>query len=243
MALVAVHPLGMLTLFVGDGEIGKSTITLDIAARITKGRVWPRFGSDEEEHAPKGSVLIPSKEDEVSAIIRPRLEAAGIDIGRIHTPGYDAPDDPKDFDPIERLDTTAAELERKIVEVGDVRLIIIDPITDFVDKIDMYRDDQVRTLLPPVARIAARHSLAIINIVHLNKKTDHEARYRGMGSIAFRNVSKSSVLFAYSVDVPGQRLMAQEKANLIAEKRTAAFSFRDVRGYGRIDWGQEWGEG
>jgi hypothetical protein len=161
-------PRGMLTQFFGDGEVGKSTVLLDLIARISKGEQWPRFAAQEGKRAPPGSVILLCKEDDIARIIRPRLEAAGADLSKIHMLGYEVADDADEFDPLERLDTTIKELERLIAELGDVVAIGIDPITDYVGDIDMYKDDQVRTLLNPLARIAARHNLAVIFVLHLN---------------------------------------------------------------------------
>jgi hypothetical protein len=235
-------PRGMLTQFFGDGEVGKSTVALDIVARITRGAKWPRFDNQSEaKYAPKGSVIILCKEDDIARIIRPRLEAAGADLSKVRTLGYEVPDDAEEFDPLDRLDTTAKDLDRLIQEIGDVVLILIDPITDYVGDIDMYKDDQVRTLLNPIARMCARRNVAGLFILHLNKKTDQAARHRGMGSMAFRNVSKSSALFAHDPSFPGKRLMAQEKKNLTKEKWTVAFTLRSVPGnpHPKVIWDRE----
>jgi hypothetical protein len=232
-------PRGMLTQIFGDGEVGKSTMALDLVARITRGARWPRFDIQAKTgRAPKGSVIILCKEDDIARIIRPRLEAAGADLSKVHILGYEVPDDAEEFDPLDRLDTTAKDLERLIREIGDVVAILIDPITDYVGDIDMYKDNQVRALLNPIARMCARNNVAVLFILHLNKKTDQAARHRGMGSMAFRNVSKSTLLVAHAPDRHGMRLMAQEKKNLTPEKWTVAFNLRPVAGnpYPKVIW-------
>src|SRR5205823_3028494 len=62
---------GKLTLFAGDPGLGKSQITIDIAARITTGSSWPDDGQ-----APVGNVIILSAEDGIADTLRPRFEAA-----------------------------------------------------------------------------------------------------------------------------------------------------------------------
>ena len=232
----------MITMIYGDGEVGKSTIAIDVAARITRGAEWPQFGDDEKTRTPKGSVLILCKEDDISRVIRPRLEAAGADIKRAHIVGYPNPDSAGDFDPLDRLDGMARELEQQIAKIGDVKLVVIDPITDYVGKIDMYRDDQVRSLLNPLGFIAAKYDLVMLIILHMNKKTDMAARYRGMGSVAFRNVARSTLLVANSLERDGLRLMMLEKANLTPEKKAVAFSIRTAHAQPRIEWERDWQE-
>jgi hypothetical protein len=233
-------PLGMFTLVQGDKEVGKSSVLIDMAARISKGRPWPRFGDDPEERAPLGSVIILCKENDISRIIRPRLEAAGADLSRIHTLGYDVPDNPDEFDLLERLDTNVKELERHVIEIRDVRMIYIDSFTDYLGKIDMNRDDSVRALLNPLGRLASRHDLAIAGVLHFNKKEELSARYRHLGSVAFRNVSQSTLLIANNSGMPGERVMAQEAANLTPIKRAVSFSMRSVGAYHRVVWGRSW---
>jgi hypothetical protein len=70
--------LGKLALVDGDPGLGKSAMTLDLAARISAGKVLP----DRTICRPSGVVLL-SAEDGLADTIRPRLDAAGADVDRI----------------------------------------------------------------------------------------------------------------------------------------------------------------
>lgn len=70
---------GKVALLFGEPGIGKSQVSLDIAARITTGAKWPEGGQ-----APLGNVIILSSEDGLADTVRPRLDAAGADVDRIH---------------------------------------------------------------------------------------------------------------------------------------------------------------
>jgi len=72
-------PLGMVTVLEGDPGLGKSTVMLDLAARLSRGDVMPD-GSPGPEAA---GVVILSAEDDPAHVIRPRLDAAGADVSRI----------------------------------------------------------------------------------------------------------------------------------------------------------------
>ena len=72
-------PLGKLTLIAGDPGLGKSLVTIDIAARVSKGSGFPDGAPCEP-----GDVIILSAEDDAEDTIRPRLDAAGADVSRIH---------------------------------------------------------------------------------------------------------------------------------------------------------------
>lgn len=233
-------PRGAVTLVYGFGGVGKSSMLLDLAARITKGRALPRFGNESEERAPKGTVLMMSKEDDPNIIVRPRAEAAKADISRIQMVGYETPADPDSFDPLDRLDTNVELLAQKVKGIGDVRLIIIDPMTDFTGALDIYRDDQIRSLLTPLSRLAAQHDLAVAMVLHVNKKSDFAAHQRALGGVAFVNVARSAVLVAEDPDDPDRKFVVQVKGNLTAKTgMAAAFRMKTVRAYARIEWEPE----
>src|SRR2546425_13213582 len=67
-------PFGKLTLLVGDPGIGKSRMTLDLAARVSTGTEWPTGG-----RAPLGNVIVLSAEDGVADTIRPSVDTFGGD--------------------------------------------------------------------------------------------------------------------------------------------------------------------
>ena len=69
-------PLGMLTILDGDPGLGKSTVLLDLASRLSRGDLMP---DDSSGPGIMGTVIL-SAEDDVARVIRPRLEAAGADV-------------------------------------------------------------------------------------------------------------------------------------------------------------------
>ncbi len=82
-----------------------------------------------------------SAEDNVKDVIRPRLEAAGADLQRVHVVEAVLGKDGRcpTFD----LQSDLAELKRKVTEIADVALVIIDPITSYMgSKIDFASDDR-----------------------------------------------------------------------------------------------------
>ena len=179
-----------------------------------------------------GEVIILSKEDDVSRIIRPRLEVAKADLSRVHMVGY--PDE-DEFDPMDSLDKNVAALERLIEK--DDRLIVIDPISDFSGKLDLYRDNEIRSLLTPLSRLAAKHNLAVVLILHMNKKTDLTARHRAMAGVAFVNVPRSAVLVAPDPEDAGRKIVVQVKRNLTgATHSAAAFTMESAGAYARLRW-------
>lgn len=156
-----------------------STISL---ARVTTGQPMPQFGDDAPQHrVPRGKVIILSKEDDPGLIIKPRMEAAGADMKRVRTIGRP---NGREFDVMERLDNVMGELEATLASVGGVRAILIDPITDFGGALNLYREEAVRQLLSPLAKLAAQYNIAVINVLHLNKNSNKPVRQRILGSVA-----------------------------------------------------------
>jgi hypothetical protein len=160
--------LGKLGLLVGLPDEGKGQIFADIAARVTKILLWPCG----EGVAPQGNVILLSAEDAPGDTVVPRLAAAGADLDRIEIVSMVVNTDAKER--MFSLATDLALLRRKIAEVGKVKLVLIDPISAYlgVGKIDSFRTTDVRAVLAPVVDLAADLNVAIIGIMHFNKKTD-----------------------------------------------------------------------
>ena len=91
----------------------------------------------------------------------------------------------------ERLFSLVTDLEalrKKIISLGDVRLVIIDPITAYLGfgTVDSFRTGDVRAVLTPLVTLAAEMKVAIIGVMHFNKKMDMtNALLRISDSLAF----------------------------------------------------------
>jgi putative DNA primase/helicase len=204
-------PLRALTLLGGAGGLGKSTFAMRLAADLSRGRLL--------EDGEPGTTLIVSAEDTAAEILRPRAQAADADLERIRH--YHVPLEqggmlvlPGDF----------AEFERVITDVAP-RLVVIDPIVASLDlQVDSHRDQDVRSVLGQLARLADEHELAVLSVVHLNKTPSRDAYFRIGGSTAFYNACRSVLLVTPDPDNPEStdadasaepvfRIVSQHKAN------------------------------
>jgi hypothetical protein len=80
-------------------------------------------------------------------------------------------------------------------QVGDVRLIVIDPITAYLGRTDSHVTADVRSALNPLQVLAADSGAAILMVSHLNKSaSDRSAMNRVTGSGAFVAVCRSAWL-------------------------------------------------
>ena len=136
----------------GEPGTGKSQVSCSITATLTKGAEWPCG----EGRAPIGSVIILSAEDGAADTIVPRLIAAGADRDRVHivsavrNPGGKGQ---RTFN----LQTDIELLERKIAEIGDVALVIVDPVSSYLGKTDSHKNSEVRGVLEPLERHGRAH--------------------------------------------------------------------------------------
>ncbi len=135
------------TLLVGREKLGKSTLTAELAARLSRGTLE---GDLRGTHA---ATLIVTYEDSAGRTIKPRLMAAGADLSRVHRVsaqrdgGADLVTLPADVDSVAAL---AAETE--------ARLVIVDPLSASLGAdVDGHRDQDIRRALAPLVALAANH--------------------------------------------------------------------------------------
>lgn len=109
--------LGAVTVLLGDPGTNKSTLTTEIAARVTTGR--PMFNCTGSPRP--GAALMISAEDDLASTVLPRLEAAGAKMNLVSAPAQ-SPENG-----LLRLPADLAELERHAMD-RRATLIIIDPL-------------------------------------------------------------------------------------------------------------------
>jgi len=215
-------PLGKLTLFAGDPGLGKSLLSLDIAARVTRGAHWP--GPDAAgEPAPLGNVILLSAEDDKADTIRPRLDAAGADVERIVV-----------LDSVrerggERGFTLAdlPILSRAIEDTGGVNLVVIDPLSAYLGGVDSHRNAEVRSRLGPLKALAEARGVAVAAVTHLCKGGGQSALYRAMGSLGFVAAARAYWVLSRDGDDPKRVLMLPGKQNLAPDVGGLAFRVED----------------
>lgn len=173
-------PRGKVTLLAGDPGLGKSFVTMDLAARVTSGADWPDGPAVSRQ---PGSVLVLSAEDDPADTIRPRIEAAGGDPSRVHVVEGVRESDGRELG----LDLAAdvGVMARHLERMERPRLIVIDPISAYLGNVDSHNNAQVRGVLASLARLAMKHGPAVVCVTHLNKNAGGKAVYRTTGSLAF----------------------------------------------------------
>jgi putative DNA primase/helicase len=218
---------GKQTAIAGEPGLGKSQLGIDIGATVTRGGAWP----NNEGHSPRGRLIILSAEDDAADTILPRLIAAQADLASVEIIQAVQKEDGKAHRTFS-LQTDLALLEAKIAHLGNVRLVLIDPISAYFGKgVDSHKDVDVRTVLAPVTEMANRLHVAILTIAHFNKAsgpTNTKALHKFMGSIAF--VAAPRVAFAVIEDAEdnSRRLFLHAKNNLAPPPPGLAFRIKQV---------------
>jgi len=214
-------PLGRITLLVGRPGEGKSFLTTDMAARVTTGTPWPD-GSD----CPAGSVILVSAEDDPGDTIRPRLDAHDADVHKVHLlsavrrVGADG-------EAHEVMFTLAdvVALEMALKTHPDCRLIVVDPIGSFLGgDTDAHRDNEVRGVLAPVARLAEKYGPAVLVVAHRRKSAGSIADDLALGSRAFTGIARAVWHLTRDTENKNRRLLLPGKNNLAPEGNGLAFA-------------------
>lgn len=201
--------LGKLHLLAGAPGQGKTTIAIAFAATVTSGGRWP----DGTRCIP-GNVLIWSGEDDPADTLLPRLIASGGDRSRVHfVDGTRINGELQPFDPARDMNALQAQAE----QLGDVRLIIVDPIVSAVTG-DSHKNTETRRALQPLVDLAANMNAALLGITHFSKGGQGgDPSQRVLGSVAFTAVARVVLVAAKVKSEDGEqdrRILARSKSNI-----------------------------
>lgn len=232
-------PFGKVTIIQGDPGEGKTTMVLQIIAKLTRGepillnlQSSKEAQKDSEENLKQEvlpqdnpmqpvNVIYQTAEDGLGDTIKPRLLAAGADCSRVLVI-----DDREQ--PLTILDV---RLEEAIMQTK-ARMVVLDPIQGFLGTdVDMHRANEIRPLMKRVAVLAEKYHCAIILIGHMNKNSNGKSSYRGLGSIDFQAAARSVLIVGRLKDEPETRVMCHVKSSLAPEGKSVAFRLDKETGF------------
>lgn len=184
---------GGMTMATGQTKVGKGIWLASVVATITTAGKWPF----DQAHfsAPMGSVIWITSEDGVKSRLRPRLEAAGADVSKVHVIKMTKPKAGKKGR-MRGVDLTRDinKLEAVIKQLGDVVLVIFDPLNQFLGiKLDDRSSTQVRGALGPLLPLAEDLGIAMIGIAHESKVRQGAAVTASIGSQAFSSQARVNI--------------------------------------------------
>ena len=233
-------PLRKLTMGDGDPGLGKTMLfAADLAARVTTG---DRMPDGTPGIAGGAAVVIFTAEDDPADTLLPRLVAAGGDpskalvITTIQRPDPDSLTGAM----VERLPTFAdLDFIRRKVEQVNAKLVIFDPFMAYLPSTaNSFRDQDVRAVLAPLARLAQASGAAFVLIRHLNKGNFGSALYRGGGSIGIIGAARSGLLVVKDPDDENARIFGRTKSNLFGAVPSWKYRIGETdSGAPAVEWG------
>ncbi len=224
-----------MTLLAGEPQAGKSYLTLDIAARTSCGNRWPGESGDEQGTGVKklgpGSVLLVCVEDSWRDRIRPRLVALGADVSKIRPLTFG-----EGLTPDMRMEWLREQLNR----MNDCRLVVIDPITAFLNELGGTSGSQGRRLVYRLAECVRGRSIALVMVTHL-RGSKGKAIHRPSGNDALVRAARSVWLLENDHADPERRLLLPIKNNFGPLPTGLAFTFEPVGDgeFARLQWEDE----
>ena len=207
---------GKISMLEGDPGLGKSCLTLEVAARLSRGQLLP----DGIPLAPMGTLFL-SAEDGVADTMVPRLIAAGADLPRIiilegvrlANGGERLATIPDDLDVLEVIMTTRS-----------LGLVVIDPLSVFLgDDINENKNQEVRKALTPVKNALERIKVAGWLLRHWTKAQSASPIYRGAGSIGLGGAARIVMMVAEDPEIADLRILAGVKENLSIKPPSLAY--------------------
>jgi putative DNA primase/helicase len=213
--------LGKIGLIAGLPDYGKGQIAAFLTAAATADIELPC----NEGHTPQGNVIWFNAEDGARDTVKPRLIAAAADCKRVtFIDGSRINGENKSFS----LVTDLHLLRKKIIQIGNVVLIIIDPISAYlgVGKVDGRSATDVRGILTPLKEMAEELNVAVIAIAHFNKKDDvKSALLRVSDSIAYVAAARHVYAVLDDPEDKNAKLFVKAKNNLAPDKKALRYGF------------------
>ena len=160
-------PEGTITVIGGDGGLGKTTLWCNIASAISKG-TNSILQEDNDYIYPNGNVIYFSGEDDTARVLRGKLESNNANLSNIFT----IPLDDETFSDI----AIGSELLEGIIENYRPKLVIFDPIQQFIKGTDMTKRNDMRQTLTPLIRLGKLYGTTFILVMHTNKRDNIDSQ-------------------------------------------------------------------
>jgi len=248
-------PAGKVSVLFGEPGVGKSMLALEIVARLSTGRPMPQFDPPHSHSMPNTQYPIPNTnslspacpegtggspsppvpcdrprrslllcaEDGAASTVKPRLEAAGAECSSVHIfqdGGHNAFPD---------------HLHEHILDC-DPALVVIDPLTAYLDRLDLHSDQHMRRLFTILTAVAGLTGAAILLIHHQNRRSGGAAVLRCAGSTAIAACARSVMAVARDPEDASSRILVHVKANLCPRAPSLRFHLHEDGPHTRIAW-------
>lgn len=211
-------PLGTVTAIFGMGGQGKTYLTCDLAARMSRGDNFP----DQSGHSVPQKVLMLTAEDDYPTVVIPRLNKLGADLRNIAVPDFQF-----------TLDPWGAQQVTELMREFAATIVFIDPIVYYAGgKMDMNKSNEVRAMMETLKTAAKQSNSSVVIVGHVRKSEEGDEASRMMGSADWVNAARSGLLVTKTND--GTKVMKHVKTNYGQMGLARAFEINDE--------GFQWGD-
>lgn len=223
-------PCATVTIIQGKPGIGKSWITLVIAAIVSQGYKFPEVSGQPNTLREPANVLLMADEDLLSKIIKPRLVLAQANTNRVIAIRGVQLRGGKPGEEGEILLSDIEGIEGEIIKNNAV-LLIVDPIQAFVaSTVDMRRQNEMRSITKRIGRMAERTGCSVIMVQH-ERKAGGSPDNRGMDSKDIYAQCRSALMVAPNPDDPkpfdpSTFIMVQSKHSMTPPGEARAIGYR-----------------
>ena len=207
-------PLGEIVILTGATDLGKSTICIDIAGAVTRGKLNGQW------HGVPQNVLYVAFEDTIEVDITPKLVATDADRdlfwdvevknGSMYLP--------EDIGALQEL-----------VDQTSAKVIFIDPISSVI-RGDQNKAEIVRPALESIRDFASKNGVAVIGVRHQRKGNTGGATEGISGSNEWANISRCALAVKENREQPGQFVTSITKNNRAprSERINLLYTFEHV---------------
>lgn len=214
-------PEGAITVIGGDGGLGKTTLWCNIASAISNG-TNSILQEDNDYIYPNGNVIYFSGEDDTASVLRYKLESNNANLSNIST----IPLDDEIFSDI----AIGSELLEGIIENHRPKLVIFDPIQQFIKDTDMTKRNDMRQTLTSLTRLGKLYGTTFILVMHTNKRANIGSfRDKLSDSADIWDISRSVLAVGRNPD--GECFITHEKSSYCARQSAVLYHIDDGKIY------------
>lgn len=198
-------PIGAVSLLPGPEGAGKSTVLARVGADATRG-ILPG-----DLYGKPTAVMVLAVEDHLSAVVVPRLRAAGADLDRVHIVKAAILSDKVEVDVI--LPRHLDRIGQAVRDLG-IGLVWIDSlVTTFDDDVRTTQYKDTAKVLRALGDFAVEYNVAVVAPWHLNKTAGSDTAVRMMDSRGFRTAVRSVLMVAVDPEDSRRGIIALDKSN------------------------------
>jgi len=205
-------PLRCNTAFAGDPSTAKTTFALDLIARGSRGDVF--LDGTPNTLGVFESILL-SSEDDPETVLKPRLMAMCADTTKIHIlTSIKVKNGTEESERALRFDTDMLLIRQKLVACPGIRLVVIDPMSNYCGAKNINREQEIRDIMMPLAKMAQELNVSVISIFHNSKTEGRSAMHKVIGAVGNVGTARMGWSFMKDPANPDVKLMLQMKENL-----------------------------